>query len=401
LIARLYSPGDSASFFVWWTVVWCASMWLAFGFYNLLPKLAVQARLSGETEHLSGMRAIVRLTGPVLIVGLVPLLMLVLPQATAADVMLAWSASLVGGAAMGVMNLLAALARGYARPGLSGVVQGPLLTAAAVIAVGVRTVDQSWTTLMLATAVALTIAAVIGWVLVRRAVGPGPVHATLLGRRPGPHDPDTLAVGMRTAVSEGNAYLPMWMGNALGIAPLPLAALYAALRLVNAASWAFTSVTAVVTPLLAEAQARRDYGRLQALLSRSAAAGLATTAPAALLGIALAGPLMALVDPSYAAYSDLLVVLILGRLIDATAGPLAECLILGGRARLDLLNQTIGTIALVLTALTLEPVIGVTALAAGATVSFAVANALQLLEIRWLLRGAWAVAGTGSSVASA
>ncbi len=393
LIARLYDPGATARFFLLWTVVWCASMWLAFGFYNLLPKLAARARISGELEQLAGMRSIVAWTAPLLALALGPLLAVLIPGANVGELALAWVACVAGAAALAVLNLLSALARGYGHAGLSGVVQGPLPTAAALAgAVAARLIDRSWTTLALLSAAGLVLAAVAGWALVARRTGAAPVRATLLGHRRGPQDRDAWAVGLRTAVSEGNAYLPMWLGAALGVATVPLAALYAAMRLVTAFSWAFTSVTAVVTPLIAEAQARADFARLRALLVRSAAAGFGTTAPVALIGIALAAPLMGLVDPSYRPYGDALAILIVGRLIDASAGPLAESLILGGHARLDLLNQTIGTAALVLTAVALEPSIGITGLAAGATASFLIANALQLIEIRWLLRGSWAPA---------
>jgi O-antigen/teichoic acid export membrane protein len=401
LIAQLYDTTETARFFVWWTIVWGASMWLSFGFYNLVPKLAAQARISGDLETLAGMRSIIRGTAPALALAIGPLLALLIPGAPLTEVLIGALACLAGAAGLGILNLVSALARGYGHPGLSGWVQGALPTLAAVVGIGVaRLIDDRWTTLALTSAAGLLVAAVLSCLLVGRSVGPAAVRQTIMGKRRTRHDRDTWAVGLRTAVSEGNVYLPVWLASGLGVGALPLAALYAALRIVSAFSWPFTSVTAVVTPLIAEAQTRHDYARLRSLLWRSATAGFCSTALPAALGIVFAASLMKLVDPAYGVYGAALVILIAGRLLDAAAGPLAEALILGGRARLDLLNQTLGTIALTITAILLEPIVGVSGLAAGATASFLVANALQLLEVRWLLTSAWSPASAGAKDAA-
>lgn len=372
-------------------------MWLTFGTHNLLPKLVAQARITGEPHRVAGLRGIIRWTGPALAVALIPLLALLIPDARVGDVIVGLLTCVVGAGALAIVYILAALAKGNEQPGLSGVVQGPLPTLMALVgACAARTLNDTWTTLALMSACGLVLAAISSWLLVQRAIGAASVREAIIGARREPLDGDTFAVGLRTAVAEGNVYLPVWLGAAFGVGTVGLAALYAALRIANAFSWMFTSVTAVATPLIAAAHAQSDFGRLRSLLRRSAVAGFCLTAPIAILGVVFASQLMGTADPAWRAYAVALVLLIGGRLIDASAGPLSEALILGGRARLDLLNQTIGTLVLIAVSIVLEPQLGVVGLAAGAAASFAVANALQLLEVRLLLAGSWAPA-TGSA----
>jgi len=184
----------------------------------------------------------------------------------------------------------------------------------------------------------------------------------------------------------------------LEVGGVEVGALYAALRVAAAFSWLFTAVVTVITPMIAEALARRDYVRLRRLLWRSSAIGAGATLPIAALGARFSAQLLGLFDSAYSDYGYLLAVLIGARVLDAAAGAVGEALILGGHARWELLNQVFSTAALLLTALLLEPQIGIVALALASAFAVITANFARVVEVRWLMVNRWRTpSGVGQS----
>jgi O-antigen/teichoic acid export membrane protein len=390
LVGRLYGDVDASLFFVLWTVIWAASVGIRFGFDQLLPKHAAAANLSGSLDALAGYRRIVRRSLPAVAVLSLPLLIVVLPSIELAEALVSVPIVVAGAAGWAVVYLLSALVRAYGHPGLSGWIGGPIGIGFATCAVPIaHAVSGSWLALGLASSSALVLAGACAGGLSIRAVGWERTKAALFARPVGPPDRDTVSTGVVMGLAEVNLVLPVWIAGALGVSAIEVGALYAALRVAGAFSWIFTSVVAVMTPMIADALARDDYGRLRHLMWRSAAAGAGATVPVALVGALASAKLLGLVDASYQDYGYLLVTLIGARLLDAATGAVGEALILGHHARWELVNQTVSTGALIATALILEGAIGVEALALAAALSTIVANLMRVLEIRWLMSNSW------------
>lgn len=390
LVARLYGTLDASKFFVLWTVIWAGSVGVRFGFDLLLPKHVAAAELSGSIADLAGYGRVARYSLPIVVALSAPVLIVVLPDSSLATALLAVPIVAVGAVGWALVYLASAVARGYGHAGLSGWIGGPVAILFATAAVPLaHAASGSWFVLGVASALALALSALLALGLLRRAIGWERTRGALLDRPVGPLDRDTWSTGALTAIAEINIVLPIWIAGALGVGAVEVGALYAALRVAAAFSWLFTSVVTVITPMLAEALARRDYGRLRRLLWRSSALGLCTTLPIAALGALLSAQLLGLLDPSYRDYGYLLVILICGRLFDAASGAVGEALILGDHARWELFNQCASAASLVLAAVVLEPSIGIEALAIAAALSVVVANLGRIVEVRWLLANTW------------
>jgi O-antigen/teichoic acid export membrane protein len=389
LVARLYGSVDASKFFVLWTVIWAGSVGVRFGFDLLLPKLAAAAELSGSTAALAGYRRVATYSVPIVVVLSAPVLIAVLPDSSATAALAAVPVVVVGAIGWAATYLASALARGYGHAGLSGWIGGPvaILLATAVVPLA-HALSESWLVLGVVSAIALALSGALALVLLAQAIGWGRIGAALLDR-PSQLDPDTWSTGALMAIAEINLVLPVWIAGALGVGAVEVGALYGALRMAAAFSWLFTAVVTVITPMLAEALARRDYIRLRVLLWRSALLGAGATLPLAALGALLSAQLLGLLDPSYGDYGYLLGILIGARLLDAATGAVAEALILGDHARWELLNQIVGTAFLLATAVLLEPGIGVAALALAVALSVAVVNLARVVEVRGLLAGVW------------
>jgi O-antigen/teichoic acid export membrane protein len=393
LIGRLYGDLEASKFFVLWTVVWAGSVGVRFGFDQLLPKHAAAAQL-GTIEALSGYRRIARYSLPIVTVLSLPLALLVLPHTDAAEALLAVPLVVLGALGWAVVYLVSALVRGFGHAGLSGWIGGPIGIALASCAVPIaHAISGSWLVLGLASALALAASGVVAAALGARAIGWDRVGAALLGRPLGPIDRDAISTGFLMALAEVNLVLPVWIAGALSVAATEVGALYAAIRVAAIFSWLFTSVVAVITPMIATALARRDYARLRRLIWKSAGVGAGATIPLAIVGALASGVLLGLIDPAYRDYGELLIALIVARLLDAATGAVGEALILGDHARWELCNQLASTVALIAIALLLEPDIGVIALALAAAISTVIANLLRVLEVRWLLANRWRPAG--------
>ncbi len=390
LVGHLYGTVEASKFFVLWTVIWAGSVGVRFGFDQLLPKRAAAANLSGSLEALAGYRQVATFSIPIVTALSVPILILVLPDVSTAEALLAVPVVLVGAIGWAVVYLTSALARGYGHPGLSGWLGGPVAIGLATLAVPLaHLAGKSWLLLGVVSSLALLFSSLASLVLIDRAVGARRTRTALLGRSTERFDPDTWSTGALMAIAEVNLVLPVWIAGALGLGSTEVGALYAALRVAAAFSWIFTSVVVVITPMLAEALAGREYERLRRLLWRSAVIGAGATLPIAAAGALLAGQLLGLLDSSYRDYGYLLMVLIGARLLDAATGAVAEALILGDHARWELINQVFSSAALLLTALLLEPGIGVLALALASAVSVIAANLARVVEVRWLISNRW------------
>lgn len=391
LVARLYSSLDASQFFVLWTVLWAASVGVRFGFDLLLPKHAAAAELAGSTAALAGYRRVATYSVPLVALLSGPVLIAVIPDASPGAALVAVPLVIVGAIGWAAAYLASALARGYGHPGLSGWIGGPasILFATAIVPVA-HAVSGSWLVLGAFSAFALALSGALALVLLARAIGWERVGAALLDR-PARLDPDTRSTGALTAIAELNLVLPVWIAGALGLAAVEVGALYGALRMAAAFSWLFTAVVTVITPMLAEALARREYRRLRDLLWRSALLGAGTTLPLAVVGALLSGQLLGLLDPSYEDYGYLLAIMIAARLLDATAGAVGEALILGDHARWELGNQALSAAFLLATAAALEPALGVAALAIAAALAVITANLARVVEVRWLLANTWKV----------
>jgi hypothetical protein len=390
LVGRLYGTDEAATFFVFWTVVWAASIGVRFGYDQLLPKHAATAEVSGTVEALRGYRRVAERSIPIVAALSIPLILVVLPDSDLGIAVALLPFIVVGAIGWGGIYLLAALAKGYGHAGVSGWVGGPLAIALPTCAVPIaHALDGGWFLLGVLSSLALAISAPVALAVVSRKVGRDRVHAALFERPPGPADSDAISTGTLTAIAETGVFLPVWIAGALGLSASDVAALYAALRVAAAFSWIFGSVVAVITPMLAAALAQRDYGRLRSLLWRSAGFGVGSTAPLAIIGALLASQILSLFDPAYRDYGDLLVILIAARLLDAATGAVAETLILGNRADWELLNQILGVGALLAIGIGLEPSWGVNALAAASAAWIVVANLARVIELRWLLAHDW------------
>jgi O-antigen/teichoic acid export membrane protein len=389
LIGRLYGDLEASKFFVLWTVVWAGSVGVRFGYDQLLPKHAAASEL-GTIDALSGYRRIVTWSLPVIAILSLPLTLLVLPHTDATEALLAVPLVLLGALGWAVVYLLSALVRGFGHAGLSGWIGGPVGIALATCAVPIAAaISGSWLVLGLASSLALGVSGVAATALGARAIGWDRVFAVLWGRPTGPIDRDAVSTGLLMALAEVNLVLPVWIAGALSVAATQVGALYAAIRVAAIFSWLFTSVVAVITPMIAAALARRDYVRLRDLIWKSARAGAGATIPLAIVGALASGTLLGLIDPAYRDYGELLIALIAARLLDAATGAVGEALILGDHARWELCNQLASTASLISIALLLEPAIGVMALALAAAISTVIANLLRVLEVRWLLTNRW------------
>ena len=389
LVGRLYGDLEASKFFVLWTVVWAGSVGVRFGYDQLLPKHAAAAEL-GTIDALSGYRRIAGWSLPIVAVLSLPLALLVLPHTSVAEALLAVPLVVLGALGWAVVYLVSALVRGLGHAGLSGWIGGPVGIALATCAVPLASaISGSWLVLGLASSLALVLSGLAACALAARAIGWSRIKVTLIGRPAGPMDRDAISTGLLMALAEINLVLPVWIAGALSITATEIGALYAAIRVAAIFSWLFTSVVAVITPMIAAALARQDYARLRRLIWKSAGVGAGATIPLAIVGALASGVLLSLIDPAYRGYGELLIALIAARLLDAATGAVAEALILGDHARWELGNQLASTASLIAMALLLEPRLGVMALALAAAGSTVVANLLRVAEVRRLLGSRW------------
>lgn len=390
LVSHHYSTSASATFFVFWTIVWAASVLLRFGTDQILPKHVALARRDDDLSHLGGFRSVLRWTTPVTALACIPVLLITLPSTTLAQALEVAPALLIAALAWAASYVAMGVAKGYGQVSLAGIVQGALVPLGFMVAaVLAPAIDSSWVTLAYVSAVGVTVAAGIGLALVAKAVGRGSLRAAFRATERPVSEPDRVPTGVLGVIIEIVLWLPLWLASAVGISESAVAGLYAALRVSGAFSWAFIAVVSVAVPMMARALAEADYGSLSRLLWRTAVAGLLITVPIAVLGIVFAPEILRLLDPTYAAYASTLVILIVARLFDAATGPLSECLVLGGRARWELANQILGLVMIGVVGLALEPALGVEAFAWGTAVALTVENVVRVEQLRRLFRTHW------------
>ena len=385
LVSALFGADVAARFFVLWTLVWCGSVWLRFGVDQLLPRHAVTASLTGDIHELGRLWRVLLRTVPVLAVALPVLVLVLVPDADAATVAVAAPLCLLAAGAWAVLVVLGALLRGFGHIGRSAVVQGVVPALLLLVATGLARAGGRDVLVVLGTStVALCAAAGAGSVIARRALGRRPVHETLTGR--GPIDRETVPAGMVTFLGEAGLALPVWLAALSDCSSEDIAALYAALRVAALFSWAAGAVAAAVTPRLALAIARGSG--VARLLVRSAAAATLTTLPLVAVGLLAPDAILRLLA-GHAADGSLLVILVLGRAIDACTGPVSEALIVGRRARLELVNMLVFFVVVVVAGLLLVGGHGVQGLAVAVALGTAACNVPRLIAVVVLLRGPW------------
>ena len=211
------------------------------------------------------------------------------------------------------------------------------------------------------------------------------MREALTGRAP--IDRETVPAGMVTFLGEAGLALPVWLAALSDCSNEDIAALYAALRVAALFSWAAGAVAAAVTPRLALAIARRRG--VARLLVRSTAAATLTTLPLVAVGLLAPDAILRLLA-GRGADGGLLVILVLGRAIDACTGPVSEALIVGRRARLELVNMLVFFVVVVVAGLLLVGDHGVSGLAVAVAIGTAACNIPRLIEVVVLLRGPWA-----------
>jgi peptidoglycan/LPS O-acetylase OafA/YrhL/O-antigen/teichoic acid export membrane protein len=392
LVSAWYGKSAAAAFFVVWTVGWCGGVWLRFGFDQLLPKHAAKTLLGDDDGRIPSYLPLLRRTLPPLALALLPLLAILLPQAPLQSLLGALIAALLIASSWSITSVLGGLARGFNHVGLAGVVQGVVPALGALAAVpAAAVIDRSWVLLAVFSGACLAVSVLVALWLVVVRVGRAPVRA-LFSHALHAFDRDLVPAALVTALGETSLWLPVWLASGLGVEARDVAGLYAAARVASVFSWLAATVAAVATPLLAGAVARLDQPQLRRLLIRCSAASALVSAPAALGGILLAGPLLSALGAGYARYSGVLIALIAGRFVDGCTGPLGEALIVGNRARLELVNQVVLVVCLVALGAALEPSLGVLGLGIGAGVAIAACNVPRVVEILMLLRRGWATA---------
>ncbi|MFN8175109.1 MAG: MATE family efflux transporter [Solirubrobacteraceae bacterium] len=402
LVSHFYSTSASATFFVFWTVVWAASVLLRFGTDQIIPKHVALASRDEDLSYLGGFRAVLRWTGPVAVLASIPVLLVTLPSTTFARALEVAPALLIAALAWAAAYVAMGVAKGYGQVSLAGIVQGTLVPGGFTLAAPVAAIiDRSWVTLAYVSALGVVVATAVSLALVARAVGHKPVEAAFRVTERPISEPDRIPTGVLGAIIEIVLWLPLWLASAVGLSGSEVAGLYAALRVSGTFSWAFTAVVSVSVPMMARALAEADYHALSRLLWRTAVAGLLITAPIAVLGIAFAPEILRLLDPTYAAYASTLVILIVARLFDAATGPLSECLVLGGRARWEMANQLLGLVVIGAVGLALEPSVGIEAFAWGTAVALTVENLVRVEQLRRLFRTHWRPSAETIELASA
>jgi peptidoglycan/LPS O-acetylase OafA/YrhL/O-antigen/teichoic acid export membrane protein len=397
LVTTWYRPAGAAAFFVTWTVGWCAAVWLRFGFDQLLPKHAARAQIAEAKTAIPSYRPLLLRTLPPLVVVVVPLLAALLPRAGLATLLEAAAACLLIAVAWSLTTVLGGLARGYGHVGLAGLVQGVVPSIGALAAVPVAAlIDRSWVVLALAVSGCLVASTLVATWLVIRRVGREPVQA-LVSPRAQAFDRDLVPAALVSAFGETGLWLPVWLASGLGVSARGVAGLYAAARIASAFSWLAATVAAVATPLLAAALARGDQPMLRRLIMGSSIASALVSAPAALVGIVFARPLIGALGGAYAEYGGLLQALIAGRFVDACTGPLGEALIVGNRARLELANMVVFVLSVVGFGFVLEPSLGVLGLAVATAMALAACNIPRVAAVAILVRRGWGTLAEGPS----
>jgi peptidoglycan/LPS O-acetylase OafA/YrhL len=398
VVASLFSAEDTATFFVLWTLVWGGSVWLRFGVDQLIPRHAAGARLSGDLGYLGVARDVLGRTTPALAVALLVLTATVVPGLSVLEVLAATGLCLAAAFAWAVIVLLAALLRGYDRVGRSGVVQGLIPSLALLCAcAAARLGGDHWLALLIGSTLALWFALFVAMLLTAAAVDVKAIRALLFDWSP--VDREQVAAGMLTFIAEAGLAFPVLLASALGASSVEVAGLYAAARVAAVFSWPAGAVAAVAAPRLAEAIARRQG--VARLLRTATVAAAASSIPLAVVGMLWPQTFLSAMSQEYEPYGALLVILIAGRLVDACAGPLAEALILGERARQELINTCVFACVAVGGGALLWPAHGAQGLATAVALGTAVCNVPRLIAVRRALSSSWVPAGHSEQPASA
>jgi O-antigen/teichoic acid export membrane protein len=396
LVVRAVGGPDAGRFFLVWTAAWLLATGIRFGVDGILPRVVAEAIASGSpTPSSRGLIAMGSLLGLIALPGLLVVLDVPLtPTVAVATLVLSWC--------WAATLLCAALLKAYGHVGLSGVTGfvmwsvGPVLAPAILLFTG-----GSWLTLLaitaalaaggLVTVVGVTVRT-LGWATSRRLAARSPPLLRL--------EADNVGAALLSSLYEVIVWLPVLLAALVGVGPAATAAIFAATRVAGLCSWGYQAVVAVLTPRIASALAARRLAEVRRLLVRGAVAGGVITTPVCVAGALGSKEILRVFDPSFGPYASVLTLLILGRILDAMAGPVGEALLVGRRTWLDssLLGAGIATGGVV--SLVLAPRLGELAVGVGAATAFGVANGLRVVAVVRLLARGWGTEGRRRTRAS-
>jgi O-antigen/teichoic acid export membrane protein len=157
-----------------------------------------------------------------------------------------------------------------------------------------------------------------------------------------------------------------------------------ATRLVTLAVFVMAPVNAAFTPHMAHLHHRGERAQAQEAYGSATRWIVTLSAPAFVMLLVLAPQLLAFFGPSYPAAAAVTVVLALGQLVSAAAGPCGTVLTMSGRVVLSMVDN-IGALALhVALTLLLVPVTGVLGAAIAWSTALVLVNLAKLAQVRRL-----------------
>lgn len=379
LVTRAIGPAEAGRFFLLWTAASLLGAVLMFGADGILPRAVAEAAVAGPT--VVSMRRIF-VTG--LLSGLVvlPALMVLLDvPAEGVGLLLAMGSSLAA------VLTLGSLLKAHGRADLTGITTNILWPLGGALApLPLLGAGGTWIGLAALTLAASLVALAATLVIAARTLGAAPLLGLIgLGGVRVPVARDEVGAAVLTSLYTLVVYLPVVLAALVGVPPSVAAGIFVATRVAGPFSWGYQAIVAVLVPKIAAGFARGDIILLRRTLLYGGAAGAAVTWPLCVVGVLLAGPILAFFDPGYRVYTDVLVLLIAARAFDAATGPLGEALLVGRRTWLDVVFVLSGVAAGTAATLALYGELGVLAIGIGAAGGFAITNALRALALARLL----------------
>lgn len=239
------------------------------------------------------------------------------------------------------------------------------------------------TTALAANVTGVAVAFVVGAVLLKRAL-----PAALRPVRPEYETREWLRVSLPIMLIAGawtaNTYITTLLVGALDGARA--AGVYTAVQKgAEVIAILLYATNMSLAPAIARQHARRDWRDLEHTTERMARVVLLASIPIALALIAFRHIYLSLFGSSFQAGATALIVLALGQLINAAAGPSGNVLLMTGQERMAVLGVAIGLLANVVLAIALVPVLGVTGGAIAFAASLALWNAILVVFARRLI----------------
>lgn len=386
LVARALSTEAAAHFFLWWTAVWLLATVFKFGLDGILPRVVAEAQPRGSMPNLRRPVAAGLVAGLVLAV---PVLMLVQAPLEPGSVALA----VVVAAEWAFVMVCGGYLRGVGRADVAGATTGAVWPLGAAVAAAVALASRPGAIeLEVYTAVTATLATVACIAIAARFANVRPVRDLLAPRNPLPLEADVFGGAVLSGLYELMIWLPVVLAGLLHASTAMIGAVFLSTRIAGTLSWAYQGVVATISPRLARALARRDTDGAARLIRKASLTGSVLTIPPAIALVVLAEPVLRLLNPAYAPYALVLVVLAASRAVDAVTGPVGEALLVARRTWADAVLMATGIVAGGALAFAITDARAAVAAAVGASAGFVAANLLRVLFVRRLLRLGWAPA---------